>query len=239
MSVETQTPNRSENLSKVKLIVRLLIYLVIVAALQFALAGTIHWVWGWIFLGVYGLVTLGSSLLVDVDEEMEEERTTMKEDVKPWDKILAGGGSILFPFSFVIVGSLDQRFGWTRPESFALWLKLAAVVVGILGYGFSSWAARENKFYARFVRIQHERGHHPVTTGPYRIVRHPGYAGLIWFVLAAAVLLESTWALIPSGVIVILLVIRTALEDRTLQEELDGYKEYTHQTRFRLFPGIW
>jgi protein-S-isoprenylcysteine O-methyltransferase Ste14 len=239
MADSTSLPTEAEKVSKAKLAVRLLIYLVIVAALQFFLAGTIRWVWGWIFLGVFGLVTLVSSLLVDVDDELVEERTKMKEDVKPWDKILAGGGSILFPFSFLIVGSLDQRFGWTSPDAFALWLKIAAVVIGILGYGFSSWAARENKFYARFVRIQKERGHHPVTTGPYRIVRHPGYAGLIWFVLAAAVLLESAWALIPSGLIVILLVIRTGLEDRTLQEELEGYRQYTQETRFRLLPGIW
>ncbi|MFN2144019.1 MAG: methyltransferase family protein [Anaerolineales bacterium] len=236
---DKQFPQDNQKTSKAKIIGRLLIYLGILAVMQFWIAGTIRWMWGWIFWGVYALVTMASALLVDVDEELEEERTQMKDDVKSWDKVLASGASILFPFSFLIVGSLDQRFGWTGYQNYALWLKFAAIVVSVLGYGYSMWAARVNKFYARFMRIQKERGHHPITTGPYQIVRHPGYAGLIWFVLAAAILLESYWALIPSGIIVILLVIRTALEDRTLQEELEGYLEYTHKTRYRLFPGIW
>ena len=147
MSEVKEIPQDKVKVSKSRILIRLLIYLVIVAVLQFALAGTIRWGWGWVFWGVYALVTLASSLLVEVDEELAEERTTMKEDVKSWDKLLAGAGSILFPFSFLIVGSLDQRFGWTGADNYALRLKIAAVIVGILGYGLSLWAARENKFY--------------------------------------------------------------------------------------------
>ena len=157
----------------------------------------------------------------------------MKDDVKQWDKYLAGGSSILFPFAFLIVAALDHRFGWTGAPAYPLWLMGISVVLGLLGYLFSIWAARENKFYARFVRIQTERGHYPITTGPYRIVRHPGYAGLSLFML------ESYWALLVCVIMVVMLVIRTALEDRTLKEELPGYLEYTQQTRFRLIPGIW
>ncbi len=237
---EEKIPLKTASLtSKSQLVLRILVYEVFIGALLFALAGTVHWLWGWIFLAVFGVVNLASALLVEVDQELAEERTTMKEDVKSWDKLLGGGGSILFPFSFLIVGGLDYRFTWSDGWSYPPWLKIAAIAVALLGYGFSLWAARENKFYARYVRIQKERGHYTITTGPYRIIRHPGYGGLIWFVLASAVMLESYWALIPSGVIVLLLVIRTALEDKTLQEELAGYREYTRQTRYRLLPGIW
>ncbi|MGD2027879.1 MAG: isoprenylcysteine carboxylmethyltransferase family protein [Anaerolineales bacterium] len=239
MSEEKLTLDTAPRTSKGSLLLRILLYEVFVAVLLFALAGTLRWLWGWIFLVVFGIVNLASVLLVEVDEELAEERTTMKADVKSWDKFLGGAGSSLFPFSFLIVGGLDYRFGWSGEETFPLWLKITSIVVGLLGYGFSLWAARENKFYARYVRIQKERGHHTISTGPYHIVRHPGYAGLIWFVFAAAVMLESIWALIPSGIIVLLLVIRTALEDKTLQEELEGYQDYTHQTRYRLLPKIW
>jgi protein-S-isoprenylcysteine O-methyltransferase Ste14 len=89
------------------------------------------------------------------------------------------------------------------------------------------------------VRIQADRGHKVVTTGPYRLVRHPAYAGLIVFMLASALALESLWALIPAAMVVVVLIVRTALEDRTLLAELPGYAEYAQRTRFRLLPGIW
>ena len=191
------------------------------------------------YLAVLAAVTIVSSYVVPLDEELAEERTTLKEDVKVWDKYLAGSLSYLYPFGFLIVAGLDVRLGWTGAESFPLWLKLLAVALAFLGYGFSTWAARENKFYARFVRIQTERGHYPITTGPYRIVRHPGYAGLSLYMLASGVILESYWALAVCTFLVIVLIVRTALEDRTLQQELPGYREYSQQTRFRLIPGIW
>ena len=113
------------------------------------------------------------------------------------------------------------------------------MVVAVPGYLLSIWAARVNKFYSRFVRIQKERGHTVVSAGPYRYVRHPGYAGLVIFYLAASLALGSLWALIRNGLMSLLLVIRTVLEDRTLLEELDGYKEYAGRVRYRLLPGIW
>lgn len=239
MSAANQTSTISEPVSKPKIFIRLLVFLIICGAILFGLAGSLRWLWGWVFLIVFAAVTLASSLLVKLDQELVEERTTLKDDVKQWDKYLAGSTSLLYPFAYLIVAGLDYRFGWTGEDNFALWLKLLAVVIGLLGYGFSIWAARVNKFYARFVRIQTERGHHPVTTGPYRIVRHPGYAGLSLFILASGIILESYWAMLVSVVMVVILIVRTALEDRTLQQELPGYREYAQQTRYRLLPGIW
>jgi protein-S-isoprenylcysteine O-methyltransferase Ste14 len=113
------------------------------------------------------------------------------------------------------------------------------VIVMIAGYSFSSWALIVNRFFSGTVRIQTERGHHVVTDGPYRIVRHPGYAGgLLGFVMIPF-LLDSLWALIPTFLLTVVLVVRTALEDATLQKELPGYAEYAQRTRYRLIPGVW
>ena len=116
---------------------------------------------------------------------------------------------------------------------------LTAVVLSGLGYAIAVWAMASNRFYGRYVRIQTERGHTVVKSGPYGYVRHPGYAGVSTFMLASALALESVWALIPALVLVAVLVVRTALEDRTLRAELPGYEEYASETRFRLLPGVW
>jgi protein-S-isoprenylcysteine O-methyltransferase Ste14 len=137
----------------------------------------------------------------------------------------------------LIVAGLDIRHGWSPrvPPT----LQVAALAVAAGGNLISIWATAVNKFYSRFVRIQKERGHVVVSDGPYRYVRHPGYLGQIIFSLASALALGSVWALIPSSLFAALLVVRTALEDRTLQDELEGYKEYTQRVRHRLIPYIW
>jgi protein-S-isoprenylcysteine O-methyltransferase Ste14 len=112
-------------------------------------------------------------------------------------------------------------------------------VVLLLGYSFSSSAIVENRFFSGTVRIQSERGHHVVSTGPYRFVRHPGYAGALWGYLVIPLLLDSAWTFIPAVLLVGVLILRTALEDKTLQEELPGYKEFAQKTRYRLVPGLW
>jgi protein-S-isoprenylcysteine O-methyltransferase Ste14 len=108
-----------------------------------------------------------------------------------------------------------------------------------LGYVLSSWALLENRFFSGVVRIQKDRGHQVVSTGPYGFVRHPGYAGALLAYLVTPVLLDSTWAFIPAVLMAGVVILRTALEDRTLQEELPGYKDYARKTRYRLLPGIW
>ena len=122
---------------------------------------------------------------------------------------------------------------------FAFNVKIAALVVMVVGYAFGTWALMENRFFSGVVRIQKDRGHHVVSTGPYRIMRHPGYAGALWMYLATPIFMDSLWAFIPTILLVVVTVIRTSLEDRTLQEELPGYKEFTQKTRYRLLPGIW
>jgi protein-S-isoprenylcysteine O-methyltransferase Ste14 len=133
---------------------------------------------------------------------------------------------------------LDARYGWTS-DSFALVVKLIALALALIGFAFGSWALMENRFFSGVVRIQVERDHHVVTTGPYRWVRHPGYAGALLNYWMVPFFLDSLWTLIPVFAMTIVLIVRTSLEDRTLQAELSGYREYTQTTRFRLLPGIW
>lgn len=141
------------------------------------------------------------------------------------------------PFGFLVLAGLDMRNDWS-PE-LPLWLQIAALVLTGLGYLLSVWASATNKFYSRFVRIQKDRGHHVVTAGPYQYIRHPGYIGIIIFMMATAFAFDSLYTLILSGSLSLLLIIRTVLEDKTLLEELEGYKEYAQDVRYRLIPGIW
>ena len=135
--------------------------------------------------------------------------------------------SVSFPM--VIVAGLDHRVGWS--PAFPLWLiALGFILIG-LGYAFAAWALAENRFFSSVVRIQVDRGHVVCDTGPYGFVRHPGYAGNLLALPGIVLALSSMWALIPAAVALIIAVIRTALEDRTLQEELPGYRDYAQRVR--------
>jgi protein-S-isoprenylcysteine O-methyltransferase Ste14 len=217
-------------------LVRMVVLLAFEGALLFVAAGRLGWVWGWAFLGTYGLMAVVSLLIVPLTDELVEERTQLKADVKGWDKALSAFMTVFF-LAILIVAGLDVRGGWSAP--LPAWLHIAALVLLALGHLLIGWATRVNRFFARFVRIQKERGHTVVTEGPYRVVRHPGYVGTIISFLAAPLALGALWAFVPGGLLALGVVIRTALEDRTLIEELPGYADYTRQTRYRLLPGIW
>ena len=196
-----------------------------------------RWPLAWAYLGCYSAILIaGSFLAIHRDPGFSNERTKVKEGTKTWDKWLSGPLFSPLWLALYVVAGLDQRYGWS-PDFTPV--AVAAVVASGLGYLIPVWAMRTNPFYGRFVRIQTDRGHTVVTTGPYRFVRHPAYAGLIVFMLASALALESLWALVPATMVVVVLIIRTALEDRTLLAELPGYVDYAQRTRFRLLPGIW
>ena len=165
-----------------------------------------------------------------------EERLHPGAGVKAWDRPLASITTLLVLVILIVTG-LDHRFGWS--QEFNLVVRLIAFIVWLLGSIFSRWGAVSNKFYSRYVRIQKDRGHTVVMDGPYHYVRHPGYAGVLVASIATPIMLSSWWALIAVGAQVFLLVIRTALEDQMLQDELPGYSEYAIQTQYRLIPGIW
>jgi protein-S-isoprenylcysteine O-methyltransferase Ste14 len=208
-----------------------------IGLILYAASGRWRWPLAWAYLALYAatLVT-GSFFAVHRDPGFTSERTQVKEGTKTWDRLLSGPLFSPIWLALYVVAGLDKRYGWSPG---LVPVAIGAVVAAGLGYSLAVWAMASNKFYGRYVRIQDDRGHTTVTGGPYRFVRHPAYAGLCLFMLASALALESLWALIPAGLIVVVLIVRTALEDRTLLAELSGYPGYARQTRFRLLPGVW
>jgi protein-S-isoprenylcysteine O-methyltransferase Ste14 len=167
----------------------------------------------------------------------ERQNVEKIQDAKAWDKVLAPLMALSISYPLMIVAGLDHRFGWS--PVFPLWLIMIGIFLIALGYGFSAWAFAENRFFSSVVRIQVDREHMVCDSGPYRIVRHPAYAGNILPLLGIVLALSSLWTIIPAVVALVIAVIRTALEDQTLQEELPGYQEYARRVRYRLFPGIY
>lgn len=157
--------------------------------------------------------------------------------VKSWDKVLAPLLAVSLSFPPVIVAGLDHHFGWST--LFHLWLNILGFVLIALGYSFVAWALVENCFFTSMVRIQTDRGHEVCDSGPYRIVRHPGYAGNILPLPGIVLALGSVWEIIQASVAMVIRVTRTVLEDRNLQEERPGYMDYARRVRFRLIPGIY
>ena len=228
---------RAREAGSLRILLRLMAFVLLLTAILFLAVGRWDWVAGWIYMTMYASMTVISVLVVPLDPELVQERTQIKEGVKEWDKRITVVGSVLYPLAILVVTGLDVRFGWSPRIPPAL--QFAALVVAAAGNLLSIWATAVNRFYGRFVRIQKERGHTVISDGPYRYVRHPGYLGQMIFSLASALALGSLWALIPGCLFAALLVVRTALEDRTLQDELEGYKAYAWQVPYRLIPYLW
>jgi protein-S-isoprenylcysteine O-methyltransferase Ste14 len=202
----------------------------------FLAAGTLNWPGAWIYLVLFLLVLIASSLFTDA-ELLRDERGVGQAGRKGWDLGLVSVYGIVTTIAVPILAGFDWRYGWS--EAIPFWLNLLAIILYTLGWAFNLWAMAGNRYFSKVFRIQHERGHQVVDRGPYRHVRHPGYVGGIIHNLGTPLLLGSWWALIPASLAALLLVIRTGLEDRTLQSELEGYTEYSQRTRYRLVPGVW
>lgn len=200
-------------------------------------SGNITWIWAWVFLGI-GLISvaINSFIMLRNSPATVAERGRPKE-TQTWDKWVSGVWLIGQYFALPLVAALDNRFSWTGD------LSLTWHVVGAIAYslslGLSSWAMISNAFFSTAVRLQADRGQQVCRSGPYRYVRHPGYVGFFLQAVCAPLLLGSLWALIISLPAGISMLIRTSLEDRMLQEQLPGYKEYASEVRYRLMPGIW
>jgi protein-S-isoprenylcysteine O-methyltransferase Ste14 len=207
------------------------------AAIMFLAAGTLQWIEGWLYLIVYlGFIGANAIVVIPRNPGVIAERSEIKADAKTWDKIWGVASALLGPAILLIAG-LDYRLNWTPPLGLAI--QIAGGVAIVLGLGLFGWAFASNAFFSAVVRIQKDRGHTVQTGGPYRFVRHPAYAGMIVDSLGMPLFFDSLWAFIPALFLIGALIVRTALEDQTLQNELEGYKAFTQQTRFRLFPGIW
>lgn len=200
------------------------------------------WAWwqAWLLLLFYAGSAVASRVIISQKHpDLLAERGSYKEveGVMKWDRLLVEAIAMYLPTLMLIIAALDHRFKWSTPVAISFQLLSMVVIMG--GYAFSVWAMVENRFFSAVVRIQKDRGHTVVTTGPYRFVRHPGYAGALLGMLVMPLFLTSWWTYLACAPLAVLYVVRTALEDRTLQQELPGYREYAQKTRFRLFPGIW
>ena len=153
-----------------------------------------------------------------------------------WDRRLLGAFFLINVVAFLTAGLDSGRFGWSGHVPVGV--TVAGAVLMLSGQVLFAVAKRENAFFSSTVRIQTERGHRVCDTGLYRIVRHPGYLGMLISQLAFPLVMNSYWAFVPAAIGVAVLVARTALEDRFLIEELPGYEDYTHRTRWKLLPGL-
>jgi len=229
----TNTSFETKNKAR-KRMLQVVIQFFIFALILFLTSGKLNWIWAWAYMGV-SVVILAINALV-LSPELMAERGEIKENVESWDKAISLPSS-LFTLATIILPGLDLRFGWSPQLDSSL--QIIGLIFYTLGMGLFTWSMASNPFFSGAVRIQMDRDHVVATSGPYKYVRHPGYVGYITSWAATALALGSLWALIPATLLLITMTIRTALEDKTLLQKLEGYREYANQVRYRLIPGVW
>jgi protein-S-isoprenylcysteine O-methyltransferase Ste14 len=236
----TATRESIHQVSWVRLLIAAVIMLVFPAVILFVSSGNLKWWMAWVYIGLTTAFGLGSRIFMlwkNPDLVAERGQALGKEDTASWDKILMPLVAIIGPIVMLVIAGLDERFEWS--PKLPLILQVAALIITALGYFLGVWATTVNIFFSAVVRIQQERGQTVVTSGPYQYIRHPGYAGGILANFAIPLLLDSLWAFVPAVLINCLIVVRTALEDKTLQDKLDGYRDYANRVCYRLIPGVW
>jgi protein-S-isoprenylcysteine O-methyltransferase Ste14 len=202
--------------------------------LLFLSAGTVYWLMGWLYILIF-LIT-NSFISIYINSDLSKERTKKHTDSKKWDHYLV---FLIFLFGVItwIIAGLDHRFGWFG--NIPIIILIFSVLMVLFGNVLFAWGILSNNYFLTTVRIQSERGHLVISHGLYRFLRHPGYLGVCSYTIFQCLMLNSVWALLPAAVVVVAFVIRTYLEDETLQRELPGYKEYAKEVKCRLAPGVW
>jgi protein-S-isoprenylcysteine O-methyltransferase Ste14 len=231
--------NNQKTLISPRVIIQLLFFIVLIPFLPLLIARR----WDWWEAWVYGILSVLSFVVSRIlvarrhpDLITERSQYMQQENTQSWDKNLAplmGLGGILV----MVVAGLDALLDWS--PNFSLPVKILALVLILGGYALSSYALVENRFFSGTVRLQTDRGQQVVSSGPYRWMRHPGYAGALLVYLVSPLFLDSSLAFLPTLFTAGLYIIRTVLEDRFLQNALDGYLDYAKRVRYRLIPGIW
>ena len=223
-------------MSILRRLVPVIFSLAITSACLFGSVGRWDWTNAWVLLGLNFAASIASTALLWRNPELLAERSNIKA-CKSWDKLIVAIVVLLGPVATWITAGLDTRFHWS--DGMPCLAFIAGVVVAVLAAALIAWAMYSNKFFSSVVRIQKDRGHFVVTEGPYRFVRHPGYAGISAFTLATPLILNSRWAFAPAVATAAITVLRTVLEDRTLYNELDGYADYARRVKYKLVPAIW
>jgi protein-S-isoprenylcysteine O-methyltransferase Ste14 len=211
--------------------------ILILTALLLLIAGRPSYWQAWVFGGVNCLLVLALSIWLSDQADLIRSRMKPGPSTKGWDRVLM---ALFFPLALMVpaVASLDAgRFGWSRQLPAAVYI--AGYIVFVLCALIHIASIRVNSFYTSTVSIEPDRGHQVIDSGPYRFVRHPGYTGIIFMEAGIALVLGSVWALVPAGMVTLILLTRTVLEDRALRAELPGYGDYAGRVRYRLLPGIW
>jgi protein-S-isoprenylcysteine O-methyltransferase Ste14 len=239
MTVST-SPSPAQTRLNPRAAVGFLVYLLLTPAALLLAGGDLRWGMAWAYIAITLAGVIGSRLLVlKKNPAMLAERSRFAEveGVPAWDRLMSLFVGLVGPFILIIVEGLDHRFAWGPAVSLA-WQAVFMVIV-LLTVLVAVWAMLANAYFSAVVRIQRDRGQTVVSSGPYAAVRHPAYAAGIISSLAAPLALDAVWALVPALLMIIVLVVRTALEDQMLQRELPGYRDYAARVRYRLLPGIW
>ncbi len=239
MTSETVDQNIDQAPSPRLWFVLVLTYLIIPLILLVC-GGDLGWWQAWVYAVLIFVSGIGGRFLAEKRHPgiLVERATSEKTmNAKPWDKVLSPLMAISLTFPLMIVAGLDHRYGWT--PLFPVSLHILGLVLIACGYAFAAWALVVNRFFSSTVHIQTDRGHSVCDSGPYRIVRHPGYAGNLLALAGIIMALNSLWTLIPVAAALVIAVLRTALEDKTLHEELPGYRDYAQSVRYRLIPWIY
>jgi protein-S-isoprenylcysteine O-methyltransferase Ste14 len=226
----------TQNRALVRSLGSLVVTLLVMGVLLFVPAGSIGWTLGWWMIGVFIVCTIiAIAIIWRLNPEIFAARSRVQPGTKAWDYIfivlVIAGFALVLP-----VGGFDFRFGWSAMPD---WVVGLGYVVFVLSFAGQIWPLAVNRHFEPGVRIQEDRGQTVIDTGPYAIVRHPGYISGSLLVLAMAPMLGSWWALIPALVATLALAVRTTFEERTLRAELPGYTEYMQRVRYRWVPGVW
>jgi len=201
-------------------------------------AGTFEWINAWAYIGFSVLFNIiGGTFLAKVNPQMLNERGKLIQgNTQSFDKVWVVPYILLFSIVSCIAGLDAVRFEWSHMP---LELTIIAAIIYVSASLLLLWAMAVNPHFETTVRIQEERNHQVCTSGPYKYVRHPGYVSFSAMIVSSSFILGSWWANLPNGMALILLVIRTSLEDKFLHKELKGYKEYAQKTKYKLVPYVW
>ncbi len=224
-------------LSPARVVIRIILAITAFGLMIFWTAGRLDYWQGWLFAAINLIIIAVTYFFLTDNPDLIKERMKPGPGTKWWDKIFFAFYIPLCVCVYVLASMDAGRYGWSPP--FPIFVYVIGYGIQLFSHFLLVWSMRVNYFFSSTVRIQTDRGHRVVQDGPYQYVRHPGYVAGILLFISTSIVLGSLWGLVPAGLITVLLVIRTYLEDKTLQRELPGYFEYTQKVPYRLLVGIW